>query len=239
MLAFDHKANCYNNHSHIQRDAAEWVSEWLPLNRTEESCLEFGAGTGNFTQYLIEKFAHLEASDAAPNMLKEGRRNFPAAKWSERDAWSYEGEPHTWSFVASCSLLQWAVDPGKVLCHWARLLKPGGRHLSGIYIAPSLPELASLLPKESQFHWRSEDEWTTHFNNAGFTVLRSEAKSRRYVYPDAITLFRRLHGTGAKAMNNPLPIKKFKQLLQDYEAQYSCETGVETTWTFLRIETAV
>jgi hypothetical protein len=136
-------------------------------------------------------------------------------------------------------LLQWAGDPETVLRRWHHLLKPGGIHLSGIYIAPSLPELASLLPAQNQFSWRTEEEWRGFFARAGFKVVRSETKARRYVYPDALTLFRRLHGTGAKTISHPLSLTQFKRLLQDYEAQFGCAEGVATTWTFLRIETTI
>ena len=201
--------------------------------------MEFGAGTGILTHYLQGKFSHLEASDAAPNMVKAGQQHFPDTHWTQRDAWHPRDEQHSWSFLASCSLLQWATNPEKVLRKWKEILKPNGRHLSGIYVSPSLPEIASLLPHKNQFRWRTADEWRTAFTRAGFNILRSETKTCRYVYPDALTLFRRLHGTGAKAIENPLPLKEFKRLLRDYESQFACDEGVSTTWTFLRIETTV
>lgn len=236
MLKFDRKAASYNSHSHIQRDTADWVAEWLPPPSPDGTCLEFGAGTGNFTRHLSGRFDHIEASDIAPRMVEEGKRDLPAAHWTQRNAWTPGNDVDPRSFITSCSLLQWALDPVAVLQSWRPLLKPGGRVLSGIYIDPSLPELGSLLPSSHQFPWRTANEWRTHFADAGFSVNRSETKTCKYIYPSVLTLFRRLHGTGATLPHQPLPGAQIRQLFRDYEKQFHVEGGVTTTWTFLRIE---
>jgi len=212
MLKFDGKAASYNSHAHIQRDTADWVAEWLPQPSTSDTCLEFGAGTGHFTRHLSGRFAHLEASDIAPHMVEEGERDLPAVHWTQRDAWGPGKDADFCSFIASCSLLQWAADPVTVLRAWRTLLQPGGRSLSGIYIDPSLPELGSLLPSSHQFPWRTADDWRTHFTDAGFSINRSETKTCNYVYPSVHTLFRRLHGTGATLPQRPLPGEQIREL---------------------------
>jgi len=236
-LGFDRKAGCYDTHAHVQRDTAAWVAEWLPAAGAFGTCLEFGAGTGNFTRHLATRFATLEASDHAPAMVAQGRRCFPMIEWSERDAWNPTDLPGAWDFVASCSLLQWASDPTAVLSRWRRLLRPGGRQLSGIYIAPSLPEFGALLPERRPFPWRTADDWRGHFAAAGFGAIRVETRTREYIYPDARALMRQLHGTGATLTGDPLPPGRLKTLLRDYDRVHGrADGGVPATWTFCRIE---
>lgn len=241
-LAFHRKAGCYDTHAHVQRDTAEWVAEWLPVAGEFGACLEFGAGTGNFTRHLAERFTTLEASDHAPGMVAEGARLFPDVRWRERDAWRPEdadgasGENGAWDFVASCSVLQWAADPVDVLTRWRRILRPGGRQLSGIYIAPSLPEFGALLPERRPFPWRTAEAWRESYAAAGFGAIRVETHTREYVYPNARALMRQLHGTGATVVGAPLSAGRLVKLLRDYDHTYGREDGVPATWTFCRVE---
>ena len=235
VLAFDRKASTYDTHAHVQRDTAAWVAEWLPSARPDVSCLEFGSGTGNFTRHLARCFRDLEASDQAEAMVAAGRESIPSARWTQRNAWAPHGEPGTRDFLASCSVLQWAPDPVDVLKRWRTLLKPGGETLSGIYIAPSLPEFARLLPERRPVHWRTEAEWKGFFCAAGFQNVRIETCTREYIYPGARALMRQLHGTGAVLVGDPLPISQVRSLINRYEKTYSRDGGVVATWTFCRV----
>jgi len=235
-LAFDRKAASYDTHAHVQRDTAAWVAEWLPAPGTFSNCLELGAGTGNFTRHLATRFAHLEASDHAPAMIIQGRQTFPAVTWSQRDAWAAPEHPASVDFIASCSLLQWATDPVTVLARWRSLLVPGGRQLSGIYIAPSLPEFGILLPEQRPFDWRTAQTWRDCFTAAGFKVTRLESRTREYIYHDARALLRQLHGTGATVRSAPLPVGQLKNFLRRYDEIHRRPGGVLATWTFCRLE---
>lgn len=235
-LAFHRKATCYDTHAHVQRDTAAWVAEWLPGAGEFGACLEFGAGTGNFTRHLSGRFTTLEASDRAPGMVERGRFAFPSVRWIERDAWHPQDGDGTWDFVASCSLLQWADEPVEILRRWRRVLRPGGRQLSGIYIAPSLPEFGALMPERRPFPWRTAEEWRASFEAAGFHAIRQETRTREYVYENARALMRQLHGTGATVVGAPVPTGRLKTLLRDYEEAFARPGGVVATWTFCRIE---
>lgn len=235
--AFNGKASTYDVHAHVQRDTAAWVAEWLPEAGQFNRCLEFGAGTGNFTRHLQGRFATLEVSDLAPEMIAKGRRELPGLHWTQRDAWAPRDEPAAWDFLTSCSLLQWAPEPVEVLRRWRKFLRKGGRHLSGIYTAPSLPEFAALMPDRQPLRWRSSTAWGDYFTAAGFRVVRLEELTRGYHYPSARALMRQLHGTGATKTDRPLTVGQMKRLLQAYEARFRSPAGVLATWTFCRIET--
>lgn len=235
-LAFGRKACSYDTHAHVQRDTAEWVAEWLPAADQFQTCLEFGAGTGNFTRHLAGRFARLEASDHAPGMVERGRHAFPSVRWIERDAWHPHDDEGEWDYLASCSLLQWADHPVRILQRWRRILRAGGRHLSGIYIAPSLPEFGALMPERRPFPWRTAEEWRESFAAAGFRSIRLETRTREYVYENARALMRQLHGTGATVIGDPVPSGRLKTLLRDYEEAFARPGGVVATWTFCRLE---
>ena len=236
MLAFDRKAASYNHHAHIQRDTAAWVAEWLPALKLPGKCLEFGAGTGNFTRYLTESFAEVLASDIAPQMIEESKRALPQVQWIQQDAWAPEISTKSWDYVASCSVLQWSPSPVHTLGRWRDLLRPGGKLISGIYVSPSLTELESLLPPDRRFGWHSAEDWQAYAEEAGFKVLRAETITRQYCYPSALVLLKRLHGTGATVLGRPMPTGELKTLIQTYAQNYATAEGVGTTWTFFRLE---
>lgn len=235
MLNFDHKAATYHANAVVQRDSADSLADWLPAPG-DGSCLEFGSGTGLLTRHLLPRFSRVEASDIAPGMVSEGAQKFPAARWTLRDAFAPQPDAPAWDCIASCSMLQWAPDPAAVIKNWIRLLRPGGRLLLGIYVAPSLPELAALLPPECRFAWRGEADWREALAAAGARILRTGVATRVYRYPSARVFLRRLHDTGVKIPGRPLSIGQMRRLLQDYDRTADPALGIASTWTTLRIE---
>lgn len=236
MLAFDRKAAAYDHHAHIQRDTAAWVAEWLPTTQSIGKCVEFGAGTGNFTRYLARSCREVQASDIAPQIVEESKQALPHVRWIIQDAWQPALSPAAWDYVASCSVLQWSPAPTTTLRQWRDLLRPGGKLISGIYVSPSLTELESLLPADRRFGWHSAADWRSYAEQAGFKVLRAETTTRRYYYPSALVLLKRLHGTGATVIGRPMPVGKLKRLLHAYAQAYATSDGVGATWTFFRLE---
>jgi malonyl-CoA O-methyltransferase len=237
MLEFSQKAGTYHANAVVQRDSADSLAEWLPATATAGACLEFGAGTGLLTRHLLTCFSRVEASDIAPGMVAEGAQNLPAARWTLRDAFVPQPDPAaTWACVASCSMLQWAPDPVAVIKNWIRLLLPGGRLLLGVYVSPSLTELAALLPPGRRFAWRGETVWLDALAAAGARVLRADSITRVYRYPSARVFLRCLHDTGVKIPGQPLTVGQMRRLLQDYDLTADPALGVASTWTSLRIE---
>lgn len=238
MHAFDRKASSYHENAHVQQDSAHWLAEWLPpVGNITERCLEFGAGTGNLTCHLLDRFELVEATDISPQMVEQGRLRLTAARWCVRDAWAAPSPAvATWDYIVSSSMLQWAPEPTAALTQWAHQLKGGGKMLCGIYISPSLAELGALLPTTHQFPWRTEAEWLQVFAAVGLRITRAESITRRYPYLNSRALMRRLHDTGVAISSSPLPASVIKRLLRDYDRQYACSTGVVATWSTLRIE---
>lgn len=234
--AFARKAGSYDVHASVQADAARWLAEWLPLNASRESCLELGAGTGLFSQYLADRFTKIECTDISSEMLLHCRERLSDANYRVLDAWSAPkwDEPR-WDNITSCSLLQWAPSPATVLRHWSERLKSDGEMLLGFFVAPSLPELDHVLGGKSPVDWRSPAEWQDAMGDAGLELERIETTTHRYYYSSALEFLKSLHGTGCN-VSRGTSTGTLRRLLRQYEAAYKTDAGVYATWTFCRAE---
>lgn len=234
--AFGKKADSYDAHANVQRDAAAWLAEWLPKDCGAESCLEFGSGTGLFTRHLIDHFVQVEATDVEGRMVAKCRQALPKVRHRVRDAWAEQADRGCWDFVASSSLLQWAGDPVNTLRRWSDLLCPQRRMLLGFFIDPSLPEMNQVIGSEhSPVHWRSHQQWCDIFKAAELELLRTECRTERYEYESALHFWKSLHGTGAAVSQHMRPSQMLK-FFREYDTAFACDKGVYATWTFCRAE---
>lgn len=236
QAAFDRKALSYDAHAYVQRDAAEWLAEWLPPEKHSGRCLELGAGTGLFSAHLKDRFHHLEVSDASTEMLTVCGQRVPGLNQKVRDAWIEQEDSENWDFIASSSLLQWAPEPAECLPYWKKLLKAEGRMLAGFFAAPSLTEMTEILDGGSPVAWHSSEEWVEYFITAGFKLERIEINTRRYNYESPLEFWKSIHGTGSTVSQKLAPSQMLR-LFKDYENRFANQDGgVYATWTFCRAE---
>ena len=234
--AFSLKATSYDRHAHVQADAAQWLAEWLPEQATDGRCLELGAGTGLFSQHLVERFAHVECSDLSPQMLQVCKERVPDAVCRVRDAWTPPKSRENWDYLASSSLLQWAPCPHTTMQQWSKLIREQGRLFLGFFASPSLPEMMKVLGEDDgPVVWRSPEQWGGVFMQAGYTPLRMEAETRYYSYESALHFWKSLHGTGATVSRQIKPSVMLR-FFRDYESMFRDDDGVFATWTFCRVE---
>lgn len=234
-MRFDTKAATYEAHAHIQRELAAWLAEWLePALPDDAVILEVGAGTGLFTRELLE-LGRVEALDLSPAMVAEGRRRLPAADWRVGDGFRLRAG--CCERLYSSALLQWAHDLAEVARNWFSALRPGGRMLHGVFVAPTLPELAALDGFVAPVCWRTTDEWLGAFAEAGFEIFRAEQTVCERVHVSAQALLRELHDTGVTPARARLSAGQLRRLLRDYERLHARpEGGVRATWSLLRFE---
>ena len=179
----------------MQREAAAWLAEWLP-DKIEGPALELGAGTGLFTRHLVERARSLVASDAAPRMVAAGSAVLPGAEWSVADAATPPGSRgYTWIF--SCSLVQWLPDPIAAFRAWHRASAPGARLLAGWFVHGTLGEFFAACPEASPFPWRDAGEWNRMFVQAGWQIEHSETRTFRRHHADSAAMLREIHNAGA------------------------------------------
>ena len=216
----------------VQTAMAEWLAEWLPAKRAGRA-LEVGAGPGLFTRLMLPWSGPLTASDISPAMCAVGRQTLPSVRWRVMAAEAPVKGP--WDWIFSSSMLQWAVDPDAIFPAWRKVLAPGGRLVSGIFVNESLSEWRALAGEATPLAWRTPKEWGAHLDRAGFRVLRDETRKRVFTHPSAHAFLRSLHRVGA-APARRFPAGRLRRLLREYEARHGSAQGVRATWTFYRFE---
>lgn len=234
-MKFDTKAATYEAHAHIQRDLAAWLAEWLePVLPEDSRILEVGAGTGLFTRELIG-LGKVEALERSQAMIDEGRAFLPFVNWHSGDAFTLP--------VACCdrlyssALLQWTTNPALTAQNWFAALKPGGRMLHGLFVAPTLPELSALADIAPPVCWQNSETWLTAFKNAGFKILGWEESRRTQSHRSAQVLLRELHDTGVTPARARLSVTQLRHLLRCYDRLYTnTQGGVRSTWSLMRFE---
>lgn len=237
---FNRRAGTYEANAGVQRRGAEWLAEWIERGLPERTRMwELGSGTGFFTRELVKLGYRVLATDLAPEMVVQGRRACPDADWVIHDSWRLP--ENVCDRLYSSSLLQWMPTPEKTLRVFRAALRPGGKMLHGFFVAPSLRELYSLLPPEVlPLRWRTESEWLSAFEAAGFRILRAEARTDVAAYSGAAEFLKRLRDTGVTGARKRLSAGTMRSVMREYDRRFSLggERGasVGATWRFFRVE---
>ncbi len=234
-MRFDQKAGSYHRNATIQARVAAWGAEWIEAEVSAFDALEFGAGTGLFTEHLAQAgFRSLRATDRSGRMVMEGGCRVPSANWSVADAWSPELAGSVDRIYAT-SLLQWAPDPVTTLSCWRELLRPGGRVLACIFVLGTMTEILAMDASSSALPWRSARAWENAFAEAGFRVARSETRLDVMRHANALEAFRSLHATGAVEARR-FGTGRLRGLLSRMDQRFGEIGGVPMSWRTLRIE---
>jgi SAM-dependent methyltransferase len=220
LNSFSRAAANYDLHAQVQRDMADWLAEWLPVERVGRA-LEIGAGTGNFTKRVGGWPEGLVATDMSPLMCERGRIAVPDAEWCVMKAEQPEGGP--WGWILSSAMLQWVENPGQVFSA-----------LGALFAAESLVEWRAIAGENGPIRWRAVEEWRTAFASGGLRLLRDEVETRVFSYPSSCAFLRSLHGVGA-APERHFTGSRLRELLREMDAK-SGGMGVEMTWNFYRFE---
>lgn len=225
--SFGRAAARYDAHAPVQAAMADWLAEWLP-DRREGAALEIGAGTGLFTARTQPWDGGYVATDASAAMVARGQAQNPGMAWRELRAERVAGGP--WAWIFSSSMLQWAEAPAEMLRGWRAALAPGGRVLTGFYVAETLPELRELTGGAGPLTWRTHWAWRDAFRAAGLRIVRDEVSRRTFSHGSARVLLRTLHGVGAAPHRLVPPVRLLGWLREKGSAPMTA------TWTFYRCE---
>ena len=234
-LNFNRQAREYHEEAYIQRETARYAATFLEKDLTGKTIHEFGAGTGFFTHYLIQRGDLGYATDSAKAMVQLGKQSCPEAKWRIMDAWIPPFFDPV-DRIYSTSLLQWAPEPVETLKNWKRILKPGGKSLHAIYVEKTLSEFFEFLPCPPPISFRSVEQWETIFQEAGFTQVKTSVKTVRYEFDSPMTLLRNLHRIGVNGSSR-LNLSQINQLFSLYRDKHSLPNGkIHSTWTTCVVE---
>lgn len=225
------KAKQYNKYSFIQQDLIDWGSQFISPSKGD--AVEFGSGTGLFTKKLLNlQHNTLIASDISSYMLDEGKKKFPKIQWKQIDAWNPQSLKA--DAIYSSSLLQWTPSPYSTLTSWKNSLNQQGSIHALFYIKDTLQELYSIEPAISPITWYSLADWESSFYKVGLKIIDSKNLSKKYLFKNAINLFKFLNIVGTTNCM-PLTKKNIKDMIISYEKLFKQQNKVYSTWHFCYI----
>ena len=131
---WDRNAGRYDRFLQKDRAAYERVYERIrPLVR-HKTVLELATGTGLIAKHIVNAAAHIEATDASPEMIAEAKRDNRSAKlhFSVQDMFRLPYADKSFDVVIVSNALHIVPQPEKALQEIRRVLKD-----DGVLIAPT------------------------------------------------------------------------------------------------------
>jgi malonyl-CoA O-methyltransferase len=246
---FSAAAETYDRHARPQLALAQSVVSMLP-EMYPEQILEFGAGTGQLTRLLAERFPDvlIDAVDLAEKMVTHSRQRFqryPQIRWIVGDAQTYwSGDRYP--LIVSSSALHWVSDLKATCENIFQSLEPGGYFSLGMMLQGTLKELHALRQeiapeKTPELTLPTYEETHACLQSAGFKLERRQHAEEEILYDDAASFLKAIHEQGVtggriSSGNAPLTRAELSQLVADYQESHSTDGGVYATYetaTFL------
>lgn len=124
---YESTATAYNLGRKADPVIADVLGKNLILN-PDETYLDIGCGTGNYTNALAKKGFNIQGIDLSPSMLKEAKNRFPNLIWHKADMRKLPFQSHSFNGVVSVNTLHYVRHSMiEVFCEINRVLKKGGR----------------------------------------------------------------------------------------------------------------
>ena len=120
----------------MRKDAAAYAQLYNLLRPVvrHKTVLELAAGTGLIAKNIVSSAAHIEATDASPEMIAEARRDNQSAKlhFSVQDMFHLPYTDGSFDVVIAANALHIVPEPEKTLSEIRRVLKD-----DGVLVAPT------------------------------------------------------------------------------------------------------
>ena len=167
----------------MRKDAAayERLYELLRPVVRQKNVLELATGTGLIAKNIVNRAAHIEATDASPEMIAEAKQGNCSAKlhFSVQDMFHLPYAYESFDVVIVANALHIVPEPEKALAEIRRVLKDGG-----VLIAPTFTHADnSFLGKVKAFFMKLagfplHSKWTSaeylaFLRESGWTVRKS------------------------------------------------------------------
>ena len=244
---FSAAASTYDRHARPQRALARHVAELLPPDLRPDRLLELGAGTGQLTRLLAERYpdARIAATDLSETMVAHARERFREqthVEWKVADARTHR-EKTSCPLVVSASALHWTGNLRATFANVARNLRPGGCFVVGLMLRGTLRELrelrAEIAPEKTRTDFLpSRETVLSALAGAGFRIEEQRYAETRFAYPDASALLRALHEQGVTGGEiAPLTRGELERLVKTYQRRFAAENGVFATYETLALRT--
>ena len=178
---WDRNAGRYDRFMRKDRAAYEKMYELIRPIVKAKTVLELAAGTGMIAKNIVIAAAHIEATDASPEMIAEAKRDTRSAKlhFSVQDMFRLPYANGSFDAVIVSNALHIVPQPEKALAEIRRVLKD-----DGVLIAPTFThagnsfsgKVRAFFMKLAGFplhsRWTSE-EYLTFLQQNGWTVRKS------------------------------------------------------------------
>ena len=131
---WDRNAGRYDRFMRKDRAAYEKIYELIRPIVRHKTVLELAAGTGLIAKHIVNAAAHIEATDASPEMITEAKRDNRSAKlhFSVQDMFRLPYANQSFDVVIVSNALHIVPQPEKALQEIKRVLKD-----DGVLIAPT------------------------------------------------------------------------------------------------------
>ena len=139
---WDRNAGLYDRFMRKDRSVYEKMYELIRPVVKDKTVLELAAGTGLIARHIVNAAAHIEATDASPEMITEARRGNCSAKlhFSVQDMFSLPYAGNSFDVVIVSNALHIVPQPEKSLREIKRVLKD-----DGVLIAPTFTHAENSL----------------------------------------------------------------------------------------------
>ena len=178
---WDRNAGRYDRFMRKDRAAYDEMYELIRPIVRHKTVLELATGTGLIAKHIVNAAAHIEATDASPEMIAEAKRDNRSAKlyFSVQDMFCLPYANQSFDVVIVSNALHIVPQPEKALAEIHRVLKDGG-----VLIAPTFTHAGnSFFGRTKAFFmklagfplhskWTSE-EYLRFLQQNGWTVRKS------------------------------------------------------------------
>ena len=178
---WDRNAGRYDRFMRKDRAAYEEMYALIRPVVKAKTVLELATGTGLITKHIVNAAAHIEATDASPEMILEAKRDNRSAKlhFSVQDMFRLPYANQSFDVVIVSNALHIVPQPEKALAEIRRVLKD-----DGVLIAPTFPHAGTSFPgKVKAFFMRlagfplhgrwTGEEYLRFLKQNGWTVRKS------------------------------------------------------------------
>ena len=178
---WDRNAGRYDRFMRKDRAAYDEMYELIRPIVRHKTVLELATGTGLIAKHMVNAAAHIEATDASPEMITEAKRDNRSAKlhFSVQDMFLLPYANQSFDVVIVSNALHIVPQPEKALAEIRRVLKD-----DGVLIAPTFTHAGnSFTGKVKVFFMRlagfplhskwASEEYLRFLRQNGWTVRKS------------------------------------------------------------------
>ena len=228
--SFSKHVKTYDRHAQLQRSMAERLASLIP-NSFPQKILEIGCGTGVFTRHLLARSpSALILNDIAPLMIEHLKNHLEVPPNTKILAGNAERiQIPKVKLIAGNAVFQWFQNPSNTLQRFHSSIEKEGYLAFSTFGPKTLEEFRSTAQLEGPTNLLSQKRWKTLLTMAGFELLSFQTEARQIFFQNTQSLIKNLQQIGAA----PLRILKpgeLRQLIRDYDREYTSSQGVYTNW---------